>query len=227
MKDSSALEVAVLDDGVNTFMLSHLSNRVKNYTIWKGHVFKCSTETEITHGTICASFIASLQYKIKITSIKVKEHDFEGHINNLVSALKYCCKKDVDLINLSVGSINDVDALFLNEPIQQLVDKGIIIVAAVCNSGVRTYPASMPGVLSVEHTNNEECIITYNGKSYILNIAFPHLQRLFGKDIHFQKCNSYYTALITQKIANIMICEKTKDPNEIIKKLYMYSQCNN
>lgn len=226
MRDNSTLEVAVVDDGVNTFLLSHLShlsNRVNNYTVWNGHVFRRFTETEITHGTICASFIAALQRKINISSIKVKEHNSEGHINNLVKALNYCCKKDIDLINVSIGSIDDTDQIFLKQPIQQLVEKGTLIVAAVCNSGIRTYPASMPGVLSIKHTHKDECIITYNEKSYVINIKLPRIQRLFGKDIYLQQCNSYYTALVTQRIADIMICEKTKNPNKIIKKLYMYN----
>jgi len=226
MSYKSILKVAVLDDGVNTILLNRLPNQVKNFIVSKGFVYRSWTETEITHGTICTALIASPENKIKIFPIKVKKNNAEGHIENLVRALNYCYKKHVCLINISVGSIDDSDQIVLMKPIKQLVEKGVIIVAAVCNSGVMTYPANMPGVLAVEQTDQDECMITYNKKSYVIDIDFPRKISLFAKDIYLPKCNSYYTAIVTRKIADILLYEKTRNPDEVIKKLYMYNHSN-
>ena len=219
MEKKFPVEIAILDDGVNTFALNQHLNYIKTYVVWNNFVLPKTSEIEITHGTICANFIASLLHRVRIISIKVKDYKKKGHICNLIRALNYCYRRDVDLINISIGSTDSIDQIFLEKSIKQLVEKGTVVVAAVSNSGDATYPANLPGVIAVKHVVNNICTITYQTKSYNIHLKLPTKIRLSGKDIYLKKTNSYYTAETTRIIADFMISNKSKNINEIIEDM--------
>jgi subtilisin family serine protease len=71
-----------------------------------------------------------------------------GQISQLIDALEYCIEKQVDIVNLSLGT--DQVSEVLEQQLLRLTNVGIACIVAAGNSGGPVqYPASSPNVLAV------------------------------------------------------------------------------
>ncbi len=106
------------------------------------------------HGTHCAGVVASLHTgagmcggapDANIYSLKVFPG---GHISDLVRAVEWCIRNDMDVISMSLGSQAPSD--ILASVLHDAYDRGITCVAASGNSNTHVaYPAAFPNVIAV------------------------------------------------------------------------------
>jgi subtilisin family serine protease len=109
----------------------------------------------IAHGTHCAGVIAGhSENKVGILGFApaAEIHACKifpgGQISQLVDALEYCIEKQIDVVNLSLGT--DQVSEVLEQQLLRLTSLGIACVVAAGNSGGPVqYPASSPNVLAV------------------------------------------------------------------------------
>ena len=109
----------------------------------------------IAHGSHCAGIIAgsdSNNAGIRGFAPAAEIHACKifpgGQISQLVDALEYCIEKQIDIVNLSLGT--DQISEVLEQQLQRITNLGIACVVAAGNSGGRVqYPASSPNVLAV------------------------------------------------------------------------------
>lgn len=198
------INIAIIDNGINDKIISE---KVQSYYVHSGVVEPTQPEVVLNHATMIAYIIDKNCKNCKFTSIKImKGKKKDTSIKKLIIALEWCLYNYIDIINLSIGTVNFYDSLILKPTIEKLVTAGIIIVAAQSNSNRITYPAAFPDVIGVKfdwmqmitptkyyfNANNWdgiETIVNYN------NI-------LQGNEI--EQCNSYAVPHITAYICDML-----------------------
>lgn len=109
----------------------------------------------IAHGSHCAGIIAGhsannigVRGFAPAAEIHVCKIFPGGQISQLIDALEYCIEKQVDIVNLSLGT--DQVSEVLEQQLLRLANVGIACIVAAGNSGGPVqYPASSPNVLAV------------------------------------------------------------------------------
>ena len=144
----------IIDDGVSNvaehfqatwFVDADFS--VKSYAV--------SGNNHDSHADTCFKIISkysdSLHKNICWHSIKILDtQSRRGNINSFLSALNFSMKLGVKLIHLSIGTTYFMDFECVKDVVTTLVNNGVIIVAALSNAGIITYPASMERVIGVK-----------------------------------------------------------------------------
>lgn len=109
----------------------------------------------IAHGSHCAGIIAGSEDNnvgIRGFAPAAEIHACKifpgGQISQLIDALEYCIEKQIDVVNLSLGT--DQVSEVLEQQLTRLTNMGIACIVAAGNSGGPVqYPASSPTVLAV------------------------------------------------------------------------------
>lgn len=225
------LNVAIIDDGIN-------SDEVKVDYSFKIdsdlNVVDISSVNEITyesHGTTCLKIIKKYLNKdtngkeIIFHSIKVINLEtVGGNVNQFVKALEFCLSLNIKVINLSIGSSYFMDFDRIEKAVRKLVDSGVIIIAALNNKWIITYPACLPCVIGVKTDSklkDDEYIC--NGVLDVDNIEITassaHILRNTEGIYKSKTSNSYATPLITSKVINYLLLESELSLEEIKIKL--------
>lgn len=203
----------------------------------------------LNHGTICAHIINTIMPNVYTFDIKIMNKN-KGEVENLIIALDWCCNKNVSIINISLGTTNYHDYIKMKDVISKLIQKGTIIVAAMDNAGLKSFPAYCEKVFGVRASTNmgkygyyftmeksepieKKIIISYN--EYIKNNR--------GDNIRIGCANSFAAPVLTGKIAQMMsenqslsfekICDyflkefiPIKNTDDILKKKYQNHTCD-
>lgn len=210
-----SIKIAIIDDGVSKKSVNNLSfnKEINEYM----QVIENIYEPEIdSHGTKCALIIRKYAQKAILGSIKILDNDTKkGDVSKLISALHWCRENSINIINLSLGTVYAKDYDLIKKCIDKICEDKIILVAAICNSNIVTYPASFENVMGVcahsELTNDQ---YFHNKKVDFIGVDF------YASVKHDVKCsleygNSFATPLITAKVCNIMEQEKVYKFQEI------------
>ena len=150
----NGVRIGVIDSGCDNShpLLRHIT-RGKDL-IGSGGSDSGWTVDPIAHGTHCAGIIAAASAGQGIAGFapEAEVHVFKvfpgGRVSDLLVALDECIVRELDVINISVGS--DVSSELVRYKLQEARQKGVATVVAAGNSGgpVR-FPAMLPGVIAV------------------------------------------------------------------------------
>jgi uncharacterized protein YjdB len=128
---------------------------------------------QVNNGTGVAGIAG--EFDVDILPIRVANYKGESYVSDIIKAIDYAISKQVDVINLSLGS-NQYSSLE-NAAIQRAASAGIIVVAAAGNEAADgnpvSYPASYENVISVgavNQLNKRSSFSTYN--AYV-DVAAP------------------------------------------------------
>ncbi len=139
-----------------------------NFTVHKNDPKAKLPMDDAGHGSHVAGIIAAqsknnfgvsgLGNNIKIVPVKVLHQD-EGSeqakqisfTDRVARGILYAIKREVDVINLSLGWLRQSDTKYLREAVNAALARGIPVVAAAGNNGsnARLFPCSYPGVICV------------------------------------------------------------------------------
>lgn len=200
------IHVCVIDDGI----CGDEINIYKNIQIRNGKaVNSLNVCKNNSHGTGCAKVIAKhAEKEILISSVSILNRQCKGNIQSLCTAFEWCVENDVDIINLSLGSVFFKDKEQLLSAVNQCAENGIVIVGATSNAGYVTYPASFTNVLGVKAFDEKEkrgCVTRYD-----TNLGFGLFETQSGEKIYIggiekttSWCNSVAAPQLTAKIINV------------------------
>lgn len=158
------------------------------------------------HGTAVVRIIDRLVQGCEITSVKVSEKNFDQW---LLDALRHILANErPDVINLSCGVTRSQTIPALKDVCQQLQKKGVLLVAAFCNDGTMTYPASFPSVIGVDVSDRYHKIGSYEYVDDTVNIrtaaASWRLPALDSQSMKTYSGNSFSTPVFTAKIVKLL-----------------------
>lgn len=217
-----AVNVAIIDTGINKVLLDNDTNLIQTYVADEKDIkeIKDNQPCNNMHGTVCTRIITNLVTDCFFKCINIIDDQArKGKIEVLLNALEWSMENQIDLIHLSVGTTDFRDFKKVEEKIDEIRSRGIIIVAANQNDDLLTYPAALPGVIGVRYLKRKN-----QNNSYIYNKCpadgidiegcFDYtVEELFKekikstskiRNIIVTDSNSYTAPFITAKVCNWM-----------------------
>ena len=146
------IKVGIIDSGITD---QHPDLKpLGGYNTLDGQDPKDWNKDEIGHGTHVGGIIAALNNKIGVLGGAPKAKLYAvrvfpgGYVSDLVEAVEWCIRNQMDVISMSLGSANPSQVL--GGVLQDAYDRGITCVAAAGNDkSAVAYPAAFPTVLGV------------------------------------------------------------------------------
>ncbi|MEA4922668.1 MAG: S8 family serine peptidase [Eubacteriaceae bacterium] len=162
----------------------------------------------LNHALICSNIIKKYTYdNVNIIARKVFESDnLQCSLKKLIKELKWCEKNDIQIINLSLGSIVPRDFEQLNSICKKLYNKGIIVVAGISNNKHITMPACSKYSIGVEVDESLKNDSYYwNRDSNVFSASGVHNLRI-DENYNFTTpaYSSFAVPMITAKVVNIV-----------------------
>lgn len=117
--------------------------------------------------------IAGVNWTTKILPLQALDDDSYGNTLTVARAIYYAADRGVDVINLSLGSVNEDS--YLRQAIHYALDRNVIIVAASGNDGCDciSYPARYPEVVAVGAQNQSGSPASFSSYGAELDILAP------------------------------------------------------
>ena len=199
------IRLAIIDDGINIDVLDKAA-QISSYCVRNGNVYIDNGRYSNTHGSYCAAIINKyLDCSVDVVCLNIKDSISNGSVDDLVTALIWCEKNNIDIINLSCGTTDINDGHKLADI---LLSSTLLIVAAQNNMNLLTFPACLPSVIGVRCNHslfNARYQYIYGDKNGVnIEAAGIHKIMMNGQSTITMPCNSFATALMTSLIINNM-----------------------
>lgn len=132
------------------------------------------------HGTSVAGVIASngedsgikgINPNVELYSAKILGFSMQAPVSRVIDAIEWAIAKDVDIINLSLGT--DTNSPALHAAIQKAYDNNILIVAAAGNDADVEYPAAYDEVMAVGSVDSNGQVCEDSAEGEELEIVAP------------------------------------------------------
>ncbi len=207
------VNIAVIDDGVNEKLYN---TGELDYNI------EITPELDVkqrvgydpflpSHGTTCASIIKKYSPAAVPSSVKILNDSARGVRDQLVKAIEWCVEAGINLVNMSLGTIDYRDFDAIRKVVNFAYKNGIIIVAACNNKHIFTHPASLPWVIGVKCNKlgrleeGEYKFNEYPADGIEITSCSTHLlTKHGGEEKTTSICNSFATPMITALVYDIM-----------------------
>ncbi|MEL7064443.1 MAG: S8 family serine peptidase, partial [Bacteroidota bacterium] len=138
------------------------------------------------HGTHIGSIIIGLREleNLRLMSLQVGTHKETATLFDIVCAVDYAIKKEVDVLNMSIGYLGDSSSLF-DQVMQMALDADIVVVASAGNDSISNdlnphwpsnFSTKYPNILSVASVKSfgqEQISAFSNYGANTVNIAAP------------------------------------------------------
>ena len=217
---------AIIDDGINCLAEKFKSLWFVDEDLSIKPCLSGDFGAKKTHSDICFEIIQQYSGAVDIAwhSVKVlNEQSRRGNLESFLAALEFCEKIGVKLIHLSMGTKYFMDFDRIEEYVRRLSSKDVIMVAALSNADIVTYPACLPGVIGVRH--NQE--LSGNEYQYVENprdgIEFEASSKHLLQDGSLTKrANSHAAPLITAHVINFLL----GSPEADFKAVFSYLKQN-
>jgi subtilisin family serine protease len=147
----AGVKVAVLDTGVDT---AHeiFQGSLAPSSEWKDFVDNDTNPQEggsaldagFGHGTAVAGIILQVAPKATILPVRVLDRDGGGDLDDVIAGIDWAVQKGAKIINLSLGSVSNTDAL--TTMVNYAASRNVLVIASAGNQGqanALTFPARM------------------------------------------------------------------------------------
>lgn len=177
---ASQIKIAIIDSGVSATEDISIAER-KCFVDGEENISPL-WEDVTGHGTAIAGMIAAKDNNIGITgvlpgypiySLRVLDENNSASISQVVAAIYWAIDNDVDILNMSFGTV--FDSKILKQAIDDAYDAGIVMVAAAGNDSTEAvqYPAAYPEVIAVGGSNSHGELSEFSSAGTELEIVAP------------------------------------------------------
>jgi len=142
------LRVAVIDSGVHA-QHPHVNGVAGGVSITPDGREDAEYIDRLGHGTAVTAVIREKAPDAEIYAVKVFHDSLATRIESLVHALDWSARNGMHLINLSLGTDNPQHEAVLGASVERLAGRGIKLIAAYEDSGIRWLPGCLSGVVPV------------------------------------------------------------------------------
>ena len=182
---------------------------------------------DVGHGTHVAGTIAAIgdnnkgvigiAPKTKILAIKVLGANGEGDVSTIAEGILKAQQMGARVINLSLGGPQN--SSILKNAIDQVTQKGVMVIAAAGNDGVTTadYPASYPNVLAVGATDSSDKRTSFSNYGTYVGIAAPGLNIMSSTGGSYKSMSG--TSMACPHVVGAAALLLGKNPNLTIAQL--------
>ncbi|MBT6627697.1 MAG: DUF1611 domain-containing protein [Gemmatimonadetes bacterium] len=145
------IKVAVIDSGADPLSLRHAqlhhSLRIKRQSGRFGFG-RCLTDP-IGHGTACVELIGRLAPSALISSLAITDEHGSFEPEALIQAIEWCIEKAIHVVSISLGTTDSSQRAALERICTKANAAGLIIIAAVHNDGLVSFPAHCDATIGV------------------------------------------------------------------------------
>lgn len=209
------VNVAIIDDGINSLAIGKNSSNVKHFEILGEAVHSISNvvaqKNMYSHGSRCAALFMLYAPTCNLFDLNVfNESDDKSISENIITALQWCLSKNIDIICMSLGSYAPLHKDRLENIVKLLNKRNIILICACNNSNRITYPASLPNTIGVRYDNSKKLLNgeyqvikhPFDGIDIVTSIPCDSLSESFDDDsgIESLQSNSFAVPYIAAKI---------------------------
>lgn len=208
------VNIAVIDDGVNeaVYPVGELAYSIEVTPELKVENRGTHNIFEPSHGTTCAAIIKKYYADGVFSSVKVlNDHSGKGRVAQLLQGIHWCLEKEMQVISLSLGTVDYHDFGELEQVVNIAFEKGIVLVAACNNKDIYTSPASLAKVIGVKSSKNirlKEGEYLYHVDPWdgieITGCCEHKLTTMMGEETITPLCNSFAAPMITAEVCRIM-----------------------
>lgn len=220
---SNKVSIGLIDSGLSSNH-THLMDKVVSCydAVEKCKIDKIFLNDKIGHGTACAAAIANEIDEFDLHVIKVFDDQLTTNSKHLISALKHCFSLNLDIVNISMGSLDFTYEKEINELCNRLYEeKYTLVIAAGNNTGTKCLPACLKSVIQVDGRADlsiGEIDIDANKK---IVYGYSGRRRLEWKDggKNIVDGESFLCAEVTGKVASVYIVGKKNLYKDIFERL--------
>lgn len=217
--------VALIDDGIATDIYPEIPVKFDFVVTPDGSICPAKKQRVLTdHGTTSARIIMKYAKDEELTFYVLRIFDageLKTTMIRLAAALNWCCRQDIPIVHMSVGSTRLLDAPLLRECVFRLLQKRITLVAAYSNFDEYTQPACFTGVFGVAADSS-----LGDDDYYVLNQADEKQIQIYASSRHAlgrnvtQISNSYAAPTVTAHLYRILRAHKTRPtPTQLYAEL--------
>jgi subtilisin family serine protease len=102
------------------------------------------------HGTAVTAAIREKAPDAELYAVRIFDHTLATRISNLIKAIDWAARTGMHVANLSLGTSRAEHEAILRDTVDRAAERGLLIVAARDDDGVRWLPGSLPGVVAVQ-----------------------------------------------------------------------------
>lgn len=181
----AGIRVAVIDTGIDHQHQDLSQNFAGGVSFVPGEAFTDGNG----HGTHVAGIIGARQNGMGVVgvapncglySVKALNRMGSGLYSWIISAIVWCVRNRMDVINLSLGGPNHVQAL--QNACDYAFSRNLMLIAAAGNNGPRedsvTYPARYDSVIAVSAIDESGLIASFSSRGYHVDLAAPGMNIL-------------------------------------------------
>lgn len=143
------VRVAVIDSGVHAIH-PHVHGVCGGAGFTDAGLTHADFVDRLGHGTAVTAVVCEKAPAAHILVAKIFDRDLRTSGIALATALRWAVAERVDLINLSLGTINREHATRLQHCVDDACAANILVVSAAPQPGSRWLPGALPGVLAVD-----------------------------------------------------------------------------
>lgn len=241
----TSIRVAVIDTGIDLDHPDLYDNIKGNINIIKE---KKTGDDDSGHGTHVAGIVAAVDNfvgvigvgpKIDLYAVKVLDKKGRGWLSDLIDALDWCIGNDIQVINMSLGSLQD--NLSFHEAVTNAYQAGITLIAAAGNYGQEggdiSYPARYPETIAVSSVDRFGNLDPFSSRGAEIDFAAPGVEvrsTFIDGSYLFLSGTSMAAPHVTGTVALILSTVPRNrfdankngiwDPSEILMKLKLTAQ---
>jgi subtilisin family serine protease len=167
---SRPVRIGVLDSGVCRTH-PHVGKIVAGITIGPDATLPGYEDT-LGHGTAVASVIHYLNPDADLVAVKIFDGKLATSLAIVIRAIDWCLEHDVQVINLSLGTLNPEYRSAFEDVVARAQSAGAVIVSALEVDGKAALPGSLPGVIGVVAGEDYESCERF-GKTVYTAPPFP------------------------------------------------------
>jgi thermitase len=179
------IKVAVIDTGIDTTHPA-FAGRLAPSSEWYDYVDNNALPDEVSggkaygHGTGVAGIVLQVAPRAKILPIRVLDTHGKGDVDNIIKAIAWATSKQAHVINLSLGTKEDVAAL--RSVIEAANQAGIMVFSSAGNEGAAgkmTYPAKLAlqtatkRIFSIGSIGANDDISSFTSEAGLISAAAP------------------------------------------------------
>ena len=141
------VRVAVIDSGINPAHthVAGVAGGVRISSSGEDHNYLDYTG----HGTAVAGAIRETASEVELLAVKVFDQSLTTSIDLILRAIEWAIEHHADLINLSLGTLNERHRERFAEVVERAAARHQVMIAAREISGTAALPGSLPAVLGV------------------------------------------------------------------------------
>jgi hypothetical protein len=143
------IRIAVVDTGIHAGH-PHIGNVTGGTAFNEAGEEHADVVDRLGHGTAVAAAIHEKAPAASLLAVKVFDRTLATTGRALAAAIRWAVAREVDLINLSLGTANVEHRSLMTEVVSEATVAGALIVAAAPDEQRQWLPGALPGVVAVD-----------------------------------------------------------------------------